>query len=66
MDFGSLSERCKGRPDGAYPCQRSCQRLPSLAEKNKLFLLRLYGSHFSLSALRAPGSSTGEELNCPL
>jgi len=34
MGFGSLSQRSKGGPDGAYPYQRSCQRLPNLAEKN--------------------------------
>jgi len=55
MDFGSLSEPCKGGPDGEYPCQRGCQRLPNLAEKTNYFFFAYTGFIFLWVGLRAPG-----------
>lgn len=46
--FGSLLEWGKARPNGDDPCQRNCQRLPNLVEKDGIFLLRLYGPHLPL------------------
>src|SRR6266446_7555828 len=49
--LGSLSERCKGGLEGDAD-RGDCQKLPNLAEKNRVFLLRLFGSHFSLGGIK--------------
>lgn len=52
--FGSLCRRRKAWQDGDAPSQRSCQRLPSLAEKNRLFLFCLCSARPSLGYIKSP------------